>query len=161
EGEALAEACEGQGMRAVLAIVLSPGGVEVVRRPGLKALVRLASGDRQTLLEIGRAGGIGAAIALLREFGEHRDVQENACWLLALLSQVAEFSRRIGHEGGCEEVCQVLRRCAKFGGACPRIQSWALGCVANLLACSENRRRVVGRGLPGREEGVAAGAEEE
>lgn len=40
-------------MQAVLAIVVAPGGAEVVRRPGLKALARLASGDRQTLLEIG------------------------------------------------------------------------------------------------------------
>lgn len=46
------------------------------------------------LYDAGRSGGIEAAIALLRELGEHRDVQENACWLLALLSQVAEFSRR-------------------------------------------------------------------
>lgn len=44
--------------------------------------------------EAGSAGGIGATIALLRGLGDCRDVQENACWLLALLSQVAEFSRR-------------------------------------------------------------------
>lgn len=54
EGEALAEACEGRGVQAVLAIVTSSGEVEVVRRPGLKALARLASDNRQTLLEIGR-----------------------------------------------------------------------------------------------------------
>lgn len=53
EGEALAEACEDRGVQAVLAIVLSPGEVEVVRRPGLKALARLASDNHQTLLEIG------------------------------------------------------------------------------------------------------------
>ncbi|CAN0092272.1 unnamed protein product [Pylaiella littoralis] len=147
EGEALAEACEGRGVQAVLAIVLSPGEAAVVRRPGLKALARLASDNHQTLLQIGREGGIEAGVALLRELGDHRDVQENACWLLALLSQVAEFSRRIGDEGGCEEVCKVLKRCAKFGGACPRVQSWALGCVANLLVCRDNRRRLLGLGL--------------
>ena len=42
----------------------------------------------------GRAGGIEAAIGQLRELGECRDIQESACWILALLSQVAEFSRR-------------------------------------------------------------------
>lgn len=44
--------------------------------------------------DTGREGGIEAGVALLRELGDHRDVQENACWLLTLLSQVAEFSRR-------------------------------------------------------------------
>eukprot|EP00752_Nemacystus_decipiens_P011049 g9815.t1 len=157
EGEALAEACEDRGVQAVLAIVLSPGEAEVVRRPGLKALARLASDNHQTLLEIGREGGIEATIAQLRELGECRDVQENACWLLALLSQVAAFSRRIGDEGGCEEVCKVLKACSEFGGACPRIQSWALGCLANLLVCRENRRRLLGPGVEG--EGASGGKE--
>lgn len=40
----------------MLAIVLSPGEVEVVRRPGLKALARLASENHQTLLAIGTTG---------------------------------------------------------------------------------------------------------
>lgn len=53
EGEALAEACEDRGVQAVLAIVLTPGEVEVVRRPGLKALARLASDNHRALLEIG------------------------------------------------------------------------------------------------------------
>ncbi|CAM9621039.1 unnamed protein product [Ectocarpus sp. 12 AP-2014] len=160
EGEALAEACEGRGVQAVLAIVTSSAEVEVVRRPGLKALARLASDNRQTLLEIGRTGGIEASISMLRELGQCRDVQENACWLLALLSQVAEFSRIIGHEGGCEEVCKVLKSCAKFGGACPRTQSWALGCLANLLGCRANRRRLLGVGR-GWGEGATAMSEEE
>lgn len=46
-----------------MAIVLSPGEAEVIRRPGLKALARLASGDHQTLLEIGnfwRESGLAA-----------------------------------------------------------------------------------------------------
>ncbi|CAM9652039.1 unnamed protein product [Ectocarpus sp. 6 AP-2014] len=159
EGEALAEACEGRGVQAVLAIVTSSGEVEVVRRPGLKALARLASDNRQTLLEIGRAGGIEVSISMLGELGQCRDVQENACWLLALLSQVAEFSRIIGHEGGCEEVCKVLKSCAKFGGACPRTQSWALGCLANLLGCRANRRRLLGLGQGGGE-GATAMSEE-
>lgn len=60
----------------------------------------------------------------------------------------------IGSEGGCEEVCKVLRSCAEFGGACPRIQSWALGCLANLMVCRENRQRLLG---PGPEGGGAAG----
>ncbi|CAB1114255.1 unnamed protein product [Ectocarpus sp. CCAP 1310/34] len=170
---------------AVLAIVTSSREVEVVRRPGLKALARLASDNRQTLLEIGRphfsftplpclaslslrrflgqkgrAGGIEASISMLRELGQCRDVQENGCWLLALLSQVAEFSRIIGHEGGCEEVCKVLKSCAKFGGACPRTQSWALGCLANLLGCRANRRRLLGVGR-GWGEGATAMSEEE
>lgn len=37
----------------MLAIVLSPDEAEAIRRPGLKALARLASYDRRTLLEIG------------------------------------------------------------------------------------------------------------
>lgn len=57
EGEALAEACEGRGVQAVLAIVLSPGEAAVVRRPGLKALARLASDNHQTLLQIGLCAG--------------------------------------------------------------------------------------------------------
>lgn len=53
----------------------------------------------------------------------------------------------IGNQGGCEEVCKVLRKCIEFGSACPRVQSWALGCAANLLACSDNRRvLLLGRG---------------
>lgn len=46
-------------------------------------------------------------------------------------------------------MCKVLRCCSEFGGACPQIQSWALGCLANLLACRENRRRLLGPGLEG------------
>lgn len=42
----------------MLAIVLSPGEVEVVRRPGLKALARLASDNHQALLEIGTTGRV-------------------------------------------------------------------------------------------------------
>lgn len=63
---------------------------------------------------------------------------------LAFASRLQNISS-IGEEGGCEEVCNVLQRCAEFGGACPRIQSWALGCVANLLVCSENRRRFISK----------------
>lgn len=47
----------------------------------------------------------------------------------------------------------MLKSCAKFGGACPRIQSWALGCLANLLGCRANRRRLLGVG-----QGWGAGA---
>lgn len=61
EGEALAEACEDRGVQAVLAIVLSPGEAEVVRRPGLKALARLASDSHQKLLEIGTHDRTGHA----------------------------------------------------------------------------------------------------
>eukprot|EP00904_Undaria_pinnatifida_P009550 jgi/Undpi1/5725/HiC_scaffold_2.g00999.m1 len=142
EAEALAEACEGRGIETVLTI-LNPGEQEALRRPALKALARLASENYQTLLQVGRAGGIEAAIGQLRELGECRDIQESACWILALLSQVAEFSRRIGNQGGCLELCKVLRRCAEFGGACPLVQSWGLGCAANLLACSDNRRALL------------------
>lgn len=42
-------------MAAVLAI-LGDGEQEVVRRPGMKALARLASGNHGTLLEIGARG---------------------------------------------------------------------------------------------------------
>ena len=52
EAEALAEACEGRGIQAVLAI-LAPGEQEIVRRPGLRALARLVSENHQMLLEIG------------------------------------------------------------------------------------------------------------
>lgn len=52
EGEALAEACEGRGVSAVLAI-LGAEEQDSVRRPGLKALARLASESHETRLEIG------------------------------------------------------------------------------------------------------------
>lgn len=52
-------------------------------------------------------------------------------------------------------MCKVLKSCSEFGGACPRIQSWALGCLANLLVCRENRRRLLGPALERR--GGAAG----
>lgn len=51
--------------------------------------------------------------------------------------------------GGCQELCEVLRRFAEFGGACPKAQSWALGGLANLMVCTENRQQftVHGDGL--------------
>lgn len=52
EAEALAEACEGRGVSAVLAIV-DAREQEIVRRPALKALARLASKSQKTLLEVG------------------------------------------------------------------------------------------------------------
>lgn len=57
-------------------------------------------------------------------------------------------------------MCKVLKTCSEFGGACPRIQSWALGCLANLLVCRENRRRLLGPGLES-EGGAARGRKEE
>ena len=63
----------------------------------------------------------------------------------------------IGNQGGCEEVCKVLRKCAEFGSACPRVQLWALGCAANLLASSDNRRAL----LLGRGEGADSALREE
>lgn len=52
EGEELAVACEGRGVPAVLAI-LGGGEREMVRRPALKALARLASESHSALLEVG------------------------------------------------------------------------------------------------------------
>lgn len=54
-------------------------------------------------------------------------------------------------------MCKVLKTCSEFGRACPRIQSWALGCLANLLVCRENRRRLLGPGLEG--QGAAGGGD--
>lgn len=52
EGEALAEACEERGALAVLTL-LGAAEQKAIRRPGLKALARLASDNHPTLLEIG------------------------------------------------------------------------------------------------------------
>lgn len=50
---------------------------------------------------------------------------------------------RIGEAGGCQELCKTLRTCAEFGNACSKVQHWALGALANLMACTQNRRIVI------------------
>ncbi|CAM9787295.1 unnamed protein product, partial [Sphacelaria rigidula] len=55
EGEALAEACEGRGVSAVLAL-LDGNEHDTLRRLALAALARLASENHFTLLEVGKQG---------------------------------------------------------------------------------------------------------